>query len=228
MAADTKEQILDAAEMLFAEHGIAAVPLRKIIAEADVNSAAIHYHFGSKEELVKAVFGRRFDPLNRERIELLGRVMDEAGSGPVAIEDILYALVAPPMKLGSGTEEGARFRRLAGRIFTERPGSLESVFKHLFRELETRFDAACRQALPDLPDKERAWRKHLAVGSMIYILREHDWICQSTGGLCDASDVDNAIARMVQFMAAGMKAPVLDGLDEPRMAVVRSGEEGEG
>ncbi len=227
MAGDTKEQILDAAEMLFAEHGIEAVPLRKIIAEAGVNSAAIHYHFGSKEALVKAVFARRFDPLNRERLTLLDRVIEKAGDGPIAVEDILYAVVAPPMKLGPGTEEGARFRRLAGRIFTERAGSIKVVFNDLFRELETRFDAACRRALPDLPDKERAWRKHLAIGSMIYILREHDWICRSTGGLCDASDVDGAIRRMVQFMAAGLKAPVLDDTDDAEMAVVALREEGD-
>ena len=61
--ADTKKQILDSAEALFAEHGIEGVPLRRIIVEAGVNSAAIHYHFGSKEGLVKAVFARRFRPL---------------------------------------------------------------------------------------------------------------------------------------------------------------------
>ena len=66
-----------------------------------------------------------------------------------------------------------------------------------------------------------------AIGSMIYILREHDWICRSTGGLCDASDVDGAIRRMVQFMAAGLKAPVLDDTDDAEMAVVAVREQGD-
>ena len=51
MSIDTKEQILNAAEKLFAEHGIEAVSLRSIISEAGVNLAAIHYHFGSREGL---------------------------------------------------------------------------------------------------------------------------------------------------------------------------------
>ena len=46
MSIETKEKILNAAEKLFAEHGIEAVSLRSIISEADVNLAAIHYHFG--------------------------------------------------------------------------------------------------------------------------------------------------------------------------------------
>jgi len=205
----TKDQILDAAEALFADHGIQAVPLRKIISEAGVNSAAIHYHFGSKEALVKAVLARRFDPLNRERLLLLDKLESAVGSGQLVIEDVLYAIVAPALRLGQGTESGVGFRRLVGRIFTEHSGYLESIFKDLFRELEERFDAAFRRALPDLMEKELAWRKYMAVGSMIYILREQESILKMSGGLCDTSNVEEAAARMVQFMAAGLKAPVL-------------------
>ena len=207
---DTKEQILAAAESLFAEHGFEGVPLRKIIAEAGVNSAAIHYHFGSKEGLVKAVLARRFNPLNRERLDLLDAVEARAGDGPLPVEEVLAAIVRPALRLGQGSEVGPRFRCLVGRLFTEHAGYLEVIFKDLFREMEQRFDAAFRRALPDLPEKERAWRKFMAVGSMVYILREHDWIKRASGGLCDSSDIEGTIQRMVQFMAAGLKAPVLN------------------
>ena len=223
--ADTKKQILDSAEALFAEHGIEGVPLRRIIVEAGVNSAAIHYHFGSKEGLVKAVFARRFDPLNRERLALLSEAESRAGDGPLAIEDILYAVVAPALRMGQGSEGGQRFRRLAGRLFTGRPDYLEVVFNEVFRELEQRFDEACRQALPDVPKKERAWRKHLAIGAMAHLLRESEWICKTTGGLCDTSEVEGGIQRMVQFMAAGMKAPVLESLAEEVLTPERRGNE---
>ena len=126
---DTKGQILDAAESLFAEHGLEAVPLRGIIAEAGVNSAAIHYHFGSKEALVRAVFRRRFDPINRARIDLLNQAEQNAIEGPLSVETVLYAMVAPPFLL----DPGVQYRRLAGRLFTERSGYLEVVFDDLFR-----------------------------------------------------------------------------------------------
>src|SRR3989440_3450092 len=77
---DTKTRILDAAERLFVEHGFEATSLRSLTSAAAVNLAAVHYHFGSKEELFQAVLTRRLDPMNQERIDLLGKVEREAGA----------------------------------------------------------------------------------------------------------------------------------------------------
>ncbi|MFD0389603.1 TetR/AcrR family transcriptional regulator [Tistrella bauzanensis] len=78
---DTKERILDAAERLFAEHTYAGVSLRTITAEANVNLAAVNYHFGSKDALLQAVFHRRARDLNRERVSLLAEIEARAGGG---------------------------------------------------------------------------------------------------------------------------------------------------
>ena len=52
--APTKDRILDAAEALFMEHGFEATSLRQITTHAEVNLAAVSYHFGSKERLYRA------------------------------------------------------------------------------------------------------------------------------------------------------------------------------
>jgi AcrR family transcriptional regulator len=70
---DTKERILDAAERLFAAHGFAGTSLRAVTKEAGVNLAAVHYHFGTKEDLLRAVLSRIVIPVNRERLEMLRR-----------------------------------------------------------------------------------------------------------------------------------------------------------
>jgi AcrR family transcriptional regulator len=204
---DTKEQILDAAEALFAEHGIEVVPLRRIIAEAGVNQAAIHYHFGSKQALVTAVFARRVAPINRERIALFDEIEREAQSRPPRIEDIVYAMVSPAFRMGQGTPEAARFRVLAGRLLEHRE-YLSTITKELFGEVMRRYDALVQMALPDLPDVARAWRTHIALGGMIFVLREQDFIHEMTSGLCDVTNVDSTIDQLVQFISAGMKAPV--------------------
>src|ERR1043165_6606444 len=77
-ASATKTRILDVAEALFMEHGFEATTLRQITAAAEVNLAAAHYHFGSKEELFEAVLRRRLDPMNQERLSLLTRFDDES------------------------------------------------------------------------------------------------------------------------------------------------------
>ena len=96
---DTKEKMLRAAESLFSEHGFTATSVRMITAEADVNLAAMHYHFGSKEKLIIELFAWRLDPLNRERLELLDQFEAEAGEEPPALERILEAFVGPPIRL---------------------------------------------------------------------------------------------------------------------------------
>ena len=56
---DTATRILDAAERLFVEHGFEATSLRTITQQAEVNLAAVNYHFGSKDALFQAVHRQR-------------------------------------------------------------------------------------------------------------------------------------------------------------------------
>jgi AcrR family transcriptional regulator len=51
----TRAKIIKAASRAFAQHGYEGASIRTIVGQADVNQAAINYHFGSKEELYRAV-----------------------------------------------------------------------------------------------------------------------------------------------------------------------------
>ena len=114
---DTHNRLLDAAEHLFAEHGIAATSLRAITSEAPANLASIHYHFGSREALVEAVFARRLEPLNRERCRLLD-LEEAAADGPPPVEAIVNAFVAPAMRLAYDPDGGGEhFMCLMGRLY---------------------------------------------------------------------------------------------------------------
>src|ERR1700720_3422942 len=92
---DTRTHILDTAERLFAGRGIDAVSIRNLVDEAGVNLAAVHYHFGSREELVGAGIESRVAPMNAERLRLLDQVEAAPSGAPPALEDILRAFVAP-------------------------------------------------------------------------------------------------------------------------------------
>ena len=67
----TRTAILNAAERLYADRGFADVTLRDIVAAADVNLAAVNYHFGSKDELIAELFVTRSLATNRERLNEL-------------------------------------------------------------------------------------------------------------------------------------------------------------
>src|SRR3984893_16933330 len=97
----TRTAILAAAERLYADRGFGDVTLRDIVAEANVNLAAVNYHFGSKDELIAELFVTRSLALNRERLREL-KAAEDAGDGRAAIADILRALVGPTLRGGLG------------------------------------------------------------------------------------------------------------------------------
>src|SRR5512134_3133369 len=106
LAPDTKERILDAAEALFMVQGFTATSLRMITTRAGVNLAAVNYHFGSKDELVRAVFTRRLGPLNRERVALLEELEEQAGGRPLVPEQVLEAFLTAGVRVARDARRG--------------------------------------------------------------------------------------------------------------------------
>jgi AcrR family transcriptional regulator len=211
---DTKQRILDSAERLFADHGFKAASLRTIIADAQVNLAAIHYHYHSKEALFDAVIVRRLQPINRERIELLEAFERAAPEGGPALEQVLEAFLAPPFRFGPDPNSGQNFVRLMGRIFSEEPSVWSSMVKRHFGVVLARFIPAFQRALPELPPAEFFWRVHFVVGAFSHALRSCGQNLEVLhGGLCDMSDVEGTIRRLISFSAAGFRAPLPSGVN---------------
>jgi AcrR family transcriptional regulator len=78
----TRQKILDAAEILFAERGFHSVSVRDITAAAGVDVALVHYHFGNKQLLFETVFMRRAELLNAERLRRRGHQRSRRSSTP--------------------------------------------------------------------------------------------------------------------------------------------------
>ncbi len=207
-AADTKTRILDTAERLFAEHGYAPTSLRKVIAEAGVNLAAVHYHFHSKQDLLEAVVVRRAAPVNRERLEMLARYEQEAGGKPPSVEKILEAFLAPAFRLARECAEGgAAFARLMGRLHAEND-ALPRILKNNFGPVLAAFHSALHRALPEVPKEELFWRMYFAVGAMAHTLRGDQGLEFISNGACSKPDWQATLRRLVDFLSAGFRAPV--------------------
>ena len=205
---DTRDQILDTAERLFAEFGIDGVSIRTITAEAQVNLAAIHYHFGSKEALVREVFVRRIGPVNRERLRLLDDLLERSRPEKPRLEELVRILVGPPLRLWLQAEKGETFSRLCGRIYSETSGQLQTMFVDLFQEVVRRFSAAFEQAAPDLPKPELMWRMHFVIGAMVHTLMQGGFVRQLGAQSGEGSEVEANIERLTRFATAGLRAPL--------------------
>jgi AcrR family transcriptional regulator len=206
--ADTKTLILDAAEQAFADLGFDAASLRHIISVAGVNLAAVHYHFGSKDAMIEAVFARRIGPLNDERMRLLEAMESSGNKGPLPLEGVIEALVGPALRLSRDEARGGQvFMRLLGRTVAEPSESLQKMLNQQFGPLVQRFMDAFHRALPKLPPVELFWRVHFIVGAMAHTMCDPQNLRNVSGGLCDCDDTEGIIQRMVVFLAAGMRAP---------------------
>jgi AcrR family transcriptional regulator len=208
---DTKEKMLRAAESLFSQHGFSATSVRMIAAEADVNLAAMHYHFGSKEKLMAELFAWRLDPLNQERLQLLDQCEAEAGEEPPILEKILEAFIGPPIRLSRDPERGGvLFMRLLGRAFTEPSDRTRQIVYNQFGQVIRRFSAALSAALPQLSPEELFWRFHFMVGAMahtIHTMADEHQLHELSGGACHQADVDATVNRLVPFLAAALRSP---------------------
>jgi len=206
----TRDRILDAAEKLFAEQGF-TTSLRSITANADVNLAAVNYHFGTKEALIQEVFHRRLGPLNAERVGLLDELEAVAGDDAPKLESIIEAFVGPPLRM-SHDPQGATFMRLFGHTLGQRDDRVLRMFAEEFRTVAERFGAALGRALPQLDRPEVLWRLLFMVGSMAHTMSLSDKLPDLTRGVCKPADVETLIRRLVPFVAGGMRAaaPVLE------------------
>lgn len=100
----TRERLLDAAERLLAEHGLAETSVRMITEKAEANVAAVNYHFGSKDDLVKAVFMRRLREIDDMRMQRLDAL--EVGGRQPDVEEITRAFMEPLVVQGISRETG--------------------------------------------------------------------------------------------------------------------------
>lgn len=198
---DTKGKILDAAEKLFGMNGFEATSLRNITAAAEVNLAAINYHFQSKDSLIDAIVARRIEPLNEKRFELL----ESVGPHPT-VEQILTAFLAPVMRIKTDA-----MLPLMGRILSNPELFVERVFHKHLAPVSQRFIEALSKALPELPPSELLWRLHFSVGVLTHTMLWGRILPKITNGVCDISDREALVDRAVRFVAAGFRAPASRG-----------------
>ena len=202
-APNTKKRLLEAAEQLFATRGAAATSLRSITNAAGANPAAVHYHFGSKDELLLAVAERRADPVNRERLKRLDEFEASSAGAPLCIEDILDAFLRPEI-LGTDLPVSAIFHH-------EPRETVTAIVPKVFGEVHRRFLSALGPPLPHLGPQELDVRFHFVIGLMLHVLRGFTEMpvpgTDPDGGGDARLGSEAVLQNLIEFSAAGLRAP---------------------
>lgn len=202
----TRERILDEAERLFAERGFDATSMRAVTNAAGVNLAAVNYHFGSKDRLLRETMRRCIEPINAERLRRLDAAIERAEDGVPPVEEIVDAFVRPAVEAFADIDRRhclGLFRLVYGE------GTEPTFFREMFGEVVERF-AVLGRALPHLTGQEVAWRFHMAVGSMLQLFNHR--ILEADPRLVEP-DTATLSDMLVRWIVAGLGAPA--ALDAP-------------
>ena len=209
MRDDTKEKLLNHAERLFAEKGIASTSIRDLTQATGVNIASVNYHFGSKHGLVEQVLKRRIMPLNQartERLQLVLKTAATAGEKPL-IEDLLRALIEPTFEFAATLPEGQYFLEMVSRAMSGPDAQVRAIFLQHFKPLfHLAFDAM-HKALPELPSSVLLWRLYFSIGALhssMQMIGEKEPL---SGSQMETGNSSAIVEMLLPFLSSGMQAP---------------------
>ena len=198
---NTKERILHAAEDLFAQHGFAGTSLRQVTSRADVNIAAVNYHFGSKENLVHEVFKHRMDEMSEKRLASLAAAVEK---DPADLEAILLAFIQPALAL-TLDRHGASFVRVLARAYAEKNDGLRNFLSENYGQVLREFAKSIARCLPDLSKEELYWRMDFVAGALTYAMADFGLIKRQPG-VSEKTHCEKAAQHLIKFAQAGLKA----------------------
>jgi AcrR family transcriptional regulator len=206
---DTKELILDAAEKLFSRKGFTETTLRTLTAEAGVNLAAVNYHYGTKEALLRAVFARRLDPLNRIRLGSLDGIRARAleRGEPPSVEEIMRAFIAPMLMLRDAGEGARAFMALIGRVLAGQDGTTMDIFITYMKPVFVKCYELLCSALPHLSRETVFWRFMFSISAASSIMRRQERTALLAPDLDAYPDSGSILSVLLPFVTAGMETP---------------------
>jgi AcrR family transcriptional regulator len=208
-APDLRERILDVAEAQFAKLGFEAVTTRGVAREAGATAAMIHYYFASKRQLFDAVFARRADVVNRERIAALDAYEKKHGAR-ATVEGALEAFLDPVLRrLDKGGPGWRNYLALVAQVGNKHEWG-GAVMTKSFDPVIQRLIDVIRTALPGARDEDLYWGYHFFGGALLLTLSETDRIDRLSKGKCRSTDIAAIKPRMIAFAASGFRR-VCDG-----------------
>lgn len=163
----TRNELKRAARRLFAERGVAAVGMREIVeAAGQRNAAAVHYYFGSKDDLLRELLIDGADMIDTARQALIDEL---EARGPPDLRGVVRAMVISNIDLPGETGENETYFRFFINVQNERRKLFdESVTEH--SEGYTRYMAHVRRLLADVPEtllKQRILYAALAARTLL-------------------------------------------------------------
>ena len=200
--AETIEQILDAAEELFAKHGLYGVTLKDVAKRVGVHHTLLNYYFSDKKSLFDAVFARRAVVTSERRMRALEEY-EAATKGKPTVEGALRTFLDTDLDLYiNGGEGWKNYAQLSAQVANTPQWGAELMDAH-FDPVVLKLIGLLRKALPNSAREDVFWGYHFVSGALMLTLARTGRIDKLSDGLCRSEDFAAVKDRMASFMAAG-------------------------
>jgi AcrR family transcriptional regulator len=214
VSASTKEQIVLVAEQLFSQHGLNGVSLRQIGAAAgNGNHSAVQYHFGSKAELVEAIFDYRLSSITERR-----RILT-ASRQPTDLRACVECYVLPILE--QGEQRGSNYLSFVAMLQQSRDRYLFGRIPDRFRVPVLAFRQEMADLLAEIPEPLRSHRVMQAVTFSVHASADRErQQGQDLAVLPFAVHVIDLLDGLVGFLTAPVSANAIAALGDTEPAVI--------
>jgi AcrR family transcriptional regulator len=159
----TRRRLIETAQELLAERGEDAIRLRELTTAAQVNVAAVHYHFGSLHALFQVAETEAIERIVDAQVAELDALGTDA-----TLHDIAAAYFRPVVQaLGGPAGRGEPYLGVLVRLATSPPRELHEWVATMIHRAHDRLHESLRAVLPDVPDAELGFRVKCVGGIIV-------------------------------------------------------------
>jgi AcrR family transcriptional regulator len=201
--AHTREQLLDAAERLFALRGFEATSVRDITSAAACNLAAVNYHFGGKRALYRETFRRRLAAVRDDRVATIARALAAPGADLESVlSSFAQAFLAPLLRDGGA----AQLTELIAREMVD-PQLPAELFVDEFVEPVQRALAAAIVALePGVSERDARQCVGSMVAQFVHAVHRLRHAERAAAGRTTVPELPELVRHIVRFSVGGIRA----------------------
>jgi TetR/AcrR family transcriptional regulator, regulator of cefoperazone and chloramphenicol sensitivity len=204
LGVQTRERLLEAAEVLFSQRGYAGTSVRDVTAEAGCNVAAVTYHFGGKRNLYIEMFERRLAAIREQRVSSVRDAMARA-RGPRALETVLAAFAGAFLEPLVAQPDGRRLIELMAREMVDGQLPPEMFATQFVEPVHRVLIEAITATTPEVEPREAAQCVVSIVGQLVHVAR----VTRKAGNPGDrrsaAPSMAEEVDHIVRFSAAGVR-----------------------
>ncbi|HBT31786.1 MAG TPA: TetR/AcrR family transcriptional regulator [Pusillimonas sp.] len=207
---DIRNQIIDIAEMYFADRGYALTSTREIAAQAGVRQSMISYYFKSKRSLFEAVIKNRGQAISVQRMRNLDTLLKKYDGNP-PVGNVIRAYLLPLFSLLHSGPRGIAFVRLLARLHNEPEELSFRLRREVYDDSVKHYLDVLERLLPAVSPADIHWRMMFLIGICLYTLSGLGRLEELSEGRYTDGSIDEMVARLNTFLVHGMQAPSTPG-----------------